>query len=63
MSERISASDTPKAFCLAAGMGYMFNAHLGAELRYTSGKFEPNFYGMKESVTCPAINASAIFRF
>ena len=59
----VSFSDTPNAVYVAAGLGYMFNPNVGAELRYTSAKYEPEFAGTKMSATCPAINASVVFRF
>jgi len=60
-SQSVSASAS--AFNIAAGFGYVFNNTVSAELRYTSAKYEPEFNGLKLSASCPALNASLIFRF
>jgi len=58
-----SVSGSASAFNIAAGLGYVFNSTVSAELRYTSAKYEPEFNGLKLSASCPALNASLVFRF
>jgi hypothetical protein len=58
-----SLSSTPTALYTAASLGYMFTANIGAELRYTSTSLEPEFFGYKEKVSSPILNASFVVRF
>ncbi len=63
----VSLSETKGTFYLAAGGGFMFTPHVGAELRYTHAKYTgvgsslPGFSG--EDMTGPAISASLLVRF
>lgn len=56
-------NDTPNTVYGAVSAGYMFNPNMGAELRYTYAKYEPELFGTKPEITAPVINATFIYRF
>lgn len=58
-----SSEDTPNTAYGAASAGYMFTPNLGAEIRYTYAKYEPEFYNEKPSISSPTVMASFIYRF
>ncbi|WP_306591360.1 outer membrane beta-barrel protein [Geothrix sp. 21YS21S-4] len=58
-----SDNDTPNAVYGSVSAGYMFNAHMGAELRYVHAKYEPELFGAKPEFTSPVIQASFLYRF
>jgi len=63
------SDNTPATAYAAAGAGWMFNPHVGAELRYTYSRYKPDvadfkpfgFTG-KPNVDAGTLNASVIFR-
>ena len=63
------SDDTPVTAYAAASAGWMFNPHVGAELRYTYSRYKPDVAGFapsgfsgKPTVDAPVLNASLIFR-
>jgi len=58
-----SVDDTPGNYYLSASAGCMFTQNLGAEVRYSWAKYEPEFRGYQPEVTSPIIQASFIYRF
>jgi len=64
-----SSNDSPTTAYGAASAGYMFNRHIGAELRYTYARYKPDVtdfkprdYTGKPTVDSPTLNASLIIR-
>ncbi len=56
-------SDTPNTVYGSVSAGYMFTPNMGAELRYTYAKYEPELFGTKPEIASPVINATFIYRF
>lgn len=59
----MSDDDTPNSVYGSVSAGYMFTPNMGAELRYTYAKYEPELFGTKPDITAPTLNATFIYRF
>lgn len=59
----MSADDTPNTVYGAVSAGYMVTPNMGAELRYTYAKYEPELFGTKPEITSPALHATFVYRF
>jgi hypothetical protein len=56
-------NDTPNNIFYAGQVGYMFNHHVGAEVRYTYAEYKAHFSGSVPNQTAPTLNASLVLQF
>jgi hypothetical protein len=60
-SESASDSETKTALGYSVGGGFMFNPHMGVEVKYHNVSFDTGLYGY--NLDAPSVNASFIYRF